>query len=223
MYLTPNDTYSLVGAPPPPPGRRRPQAGRESSSVYPEISAEHAAERRTTRRARAGRGNWYSPLNADPSGYANLGLYEALATPSPPFVRRTAEPTAYQYISSKLCDGCNIRELYDDLTSTSKVPDPAAGLAGFSGKNCDTSGRRRPSFCSVRSQLLTELIGQRHPHFYNNVQSLWLGSGTINILSQLSAYNDIKSQLNPPPTASSQSLTSPLVNFFLAWRASFPR
>ena len=42
------------------------------------------------------------------------------------------------------------------------------------------------------------------------------------ILSQLSAYNDIKAQLNPPPEASSQSLTSPLVNFFLGLGSFIP-
>ena len=116
---TPNDTYSLVGAPPPPDGTKGAhKRARESSSVYPEISANvrptgelHGVL------ARSGRGNWYSPLNADPSGYANLGFYDVLAAPSQPFVSPSgdAEVKAFQYISSKVCNGCNIRDLYDDL------------------------------------------------------------------------------------------------------------
>ena len=108
VYLTPNDTYSLVGASWQPPGTQGAlKRGRESSSVYPEVSAgKRPSGELHGVLARSGRGNWYKPLNADPSGYANLGFYEVLATPSAPFPHPVgaAEVAAFQYINSKLCD-----------------------------------------------------------------------------------------------------------------------
>ena len=56
VYLSPNDTYSLVGASPPPTGTKGARKrARESSSVYPEISAGSSAERRVARGAGAQR------------------------------------------------------------------------------------------------------------------------------------------------------------------------
>jgi hypothetical protein len=72
VYLTPNDTFSLVGTPPPPSFVAHPRTrARESSSVYPgQPTGElHGILAR-------GRGNWYSPVNADTSGLANLDFYD---------------------------------------------------------------------------------------------------------------------------------------------------
>jgi hypothetical protein len=230
VYLTPNDTYSLVGAPPPPAGTRGAQKrAREYSSVYPEISAgvRPSGELHGVL-ARSGRGNWYSPLNADPTGQANLGFYEALAeTPAHfPHPAGAAEVAAYQYISSKLCSGCNIRDLYDNLnvgigsykTTLEQMTDAKGLSCGASGSEADSS------FCTVRGQLLTEfqdVINIRT--FYDNLQNLWLGTGSVTILSQLNAYNEVKAQLPVPPTAPSQSLTTPLVRFFLGLGKAVPQ
>jgi len=62
-YLSPSDTYSLVGAAPPligTPGPRK--RARESSSVYPD----HPTGELHGVMARGKRGMWYSPLNAAP-------------------------------------------------------------------------------------------------------------------------------------------------------------
>ena len=86
-----------------------------------------------------------------------------------------------------------------------------------SGKNCDVSGSGADAnFCKVRSQLLTEFKYVNDIlTFYGNLQGLWQGTGTVTLSQQLAAYNDVKAQLNPPSNAPSQSLASPLVNFFL--------
>ncbi len=232
VYLTPNDTYSLVGAPPPPdatPGTRR--RARESSSVYPEISANvRPSGELHGVLARSGRGNWYGPLNADPSGYANLGFYDVLAAPYQPFVDLSGtladgKTSASQYISNAICGGCNIRDLY---TSTSTDLDnrntKLQGLLDAAGKNCDVPGSGAdPTFCTTRSQLLTEFTYVSDIlKFYGNLQGLLQGSGTVTLASQLNAYTEIKAQLNPPPNATSQSLTSPLVNFFLGLASFIP-
>lgn len=229
---SPGDAYSLVGAALPPPptvlkgGNKR---ARESSSVYPEMRA----GRRPTGElhgvlARSGRGNFFSPFNADTSGLANFGLYQALgATPAPfPVPSTPSELTAYQSITSKLCGAnCNIRDAYDDLNiSLTNYQIQLQTMMDPSGKNCDVSGSGAdPNFCRVRSQLLIELTYVSDIRsLYTNLQSLWLGSGSINILAQLSTYNTIKAQLQTPDTATSQSLVSPLVNFFLGLASFIP-
>lgn len=115
IYLTPKDTYSLVGAPAPPigtPGASN--RARESSSVYPEIKNRDGVPVHPTGElhgvlARGLRGDWYSPLDADTTGLANLGLYQILAqTPVPfPHPANNAELAAFQYINQQLCKGSN--------------------------------------------------------------------------------------------------------------------
>jgi hypothetical protein len=229
-YLSPNDTYSLVGAVRPPagvPGARK--RGRESSSVYPEISAgvRPSGELHGIL-ARQARGDWYRPLNADGSGYANLGLYEVLATPSAPFPHPvgTAEIAAFQYINNNLCGPttCNIRDLYDDLNiSISNYLVQLQAMKDANNTDCSVAGNAGVPFCVVRQQLLTELEYVNDIRLlFNNIQSLWLGSGSTTILSLLNAYSTIQAQLQPPPNASSQSLTDPLVNFFLSLGSFIP-
>ncbi|HYI94139.1 MAG TPA: hypothetical protein VEX68_11385, partial [Bryobacteraceae bacterium] len=225
VYLSPNDTYSLVGAPAPPPGTKGARnRARESSSVYPEIRQNVRPSGELHGVLARGRGNWYSPLNADPSGNANLGFYEALATASAPFP--TPNATAFQYISQKLCgSGCNIRNLYaTQSVAFTNYQIQLQALPDSAGRSCDTAGSNADAnFCAVRAQLLTEFVYVTDVYaFYTNLQSVWQGTGTVNILALLSAYNDINGQLNPPQAAPSQSLTSPLVNFFLALGSFIP-
>ena len=109
--------------------------------------------------------------------------------------------------------------------SLQQLPDPASGHDGF----------RRPELRHLRLERRRELLHSPRP-VADGVQSTSTTSSpstTIcraygkapapsHILSQLSAYNDIKAQLNPPRTAPSQSLTSPLVNFFLGLASFIP-
>ena len=97
-------------------------------------------------------------------------------------------------------------------------------MTDSSGRSCDVSGSTADvNFCTVRAQLLTEFTHVNNIRsFYNNLNSLWLGSGTVTINSQLAAYNQIKAQLNPPDTAQSQSLALPLVHLFLGLASSIP-
>lgn len=228
-YLTPNDTYSLVGAPPPPSGTKGAhKRARESSSVYPEITA---GVRPTGELhgvlARSGRGNWYSPLNADTSGYANLGFYDVLAAPYQPFVgpSGTDEVAAFQYISDAICSGCNMRDLYDDLVPNFNTQyTKLQGMLDKSNKNCDVPGSGAdPAFCKIRTQLLMEFnYVNLILNFYNVMNSLWLASGNVTISSQLAAYATTQSGITPPTNAASPSLADPLVNFFLGLASFVP-
>jgi hypothetical protein len=230
VYLKPGDTYSMVGAVAPPTGTKNAyKRAREMSSVYPEISAgKRPSGELHGVLARSGRGNWYSPLNADPSGYGNLGFYQALATPTDtfPVPSTPAEQTAYQGIVTILCGAsCNIRDLYDDLNvAFGTYVSQLRSMKDTSGKDCDVSGSGAdPTFCKVRGQLLTEFQYVADIQaLYANVNSLWLGSGTLTLASQMSAFTTIQSQIQPPPTASSQSLMSPLVNLFLGLGSLIP-
>src|SRR5262249_10263879 len=130
VYLTPNDTYSLVGAPEPPvlavllnPSSAR-QRARESSTVYPTDKNGKKPTGELHGVLSRGRGNWYSPLNAETTGLANFGLYDILAptpisfpaynTVSVPFTDPLGE--AYRTINKQLCGGGNcVRNAYSDL------------------------------------------------------------------------------------------------------------
>ena len=104
VYLTPNDTYSLVGAAPFTP-HPRPRA-QESSSVYPaNVNGIRPTGELHGVLAR-GAGNWYSPLNADTTGKANLQLYDLMAQRPLAFPHPT-EPTKspLSEISIKPCAG----------------------------------------------------------------------------------------------------------------------
>ena len=94
MYLTPTDTYSLVGAPAPPSYVARPRSrARESGLSTPVIRLVNcmASWRRGLR-------NWYSPLNADTSGLANLDFYDkVLAQVSIPAANSTIPNPNYAF------------------------------------------------------------------------------------------------------------------------------
>ncbi len=229
VYLTPQDTYSLVGAAAPPIGT--PDAGnlaRESSSVYPD----HPAGELHGVLARGARGNWYSPLDADPTGQANLGFYQILAqTPVPfpvPASNNNAQLGAFQYISSQLCGtDCNVRNKYPD-TNTS-INSYLTELTELTGMNDPSTNAACPqqnptsAFCIVRQQLLSEfkyVVNIRA--FGDNLTTLWATSGTISIFELLKASNDITSTLKPPPQASAPNLVEPIVSFFLGLASELP-
>jgi hypothetical protein len=90
--------------------------------------------------------------------------------------------------------------------------------------SCDSTGSNADTnFCSVRGQLLTEFDYVNNIRaFYDNLQGLWLGSGSVTILSQLNAYNEIKAQLPAPPAAPSRSLAQNLVDLFLKLGSKVP-
>jgi hypothetical protein len=227
VYLTPNDTYSLIGAAAPPSYLADARArARESSSVYPaDVNGKSLSGELHGVLVR-GRGNWYSPLNADPTGLANLGLYSILAKTSVSFPSFTGDRlSAYQYINQQLCGSANcVRNAYGNLnidlatylTNLSNLRDP-------NNKNCNNSDNAGLPFCKVRAQLLTELTDAANVlAFYDNVNNLWSSSGTVTLASQLGVYNDVKATLPAPPTAEAPSLVKPIVGLFLGLGSNIP-
>ena len=227
VYLTPEDTFSLVGATAPPAGT--PDAlkrGRESSSVYPG----HPSGEMHGVLARGLRGNWYRPLNAEYKGLANLGLYDVLAIPSSSFPHpvNAAEVKAFQQIATQLCPTCqnyNPRNDYPDTnivianyqTTLQGMIDPNGGGA------CPEGTQQTTPFCIVLQQLLTEFAYVADIRAFNgNLQTVWAGSGSLTISNMLKAYNTIEPTINPPPSSSAPSLVDPLVNFFLGLGSLLP-
>ncbi len=228
VYLTPNDTYSLVGASPPPASAKSHiRRGREASSVYPEVRQGQRPTGELHGILARGRGNWYSPLNADASGNANLDFYKILAMPSSSFPRPVgaAEVSAFQYINSKLCTNCNIRDLYDDHNLVfSNYVTVLQSMRDSSDRSCDVSSSNADTnFCNVRAQLLKEFIHVNNIRaFFANLDNLWIASGQLSISNQLSAYNTIKAQLTPPDTTPSENLGLKIANLFLEVASGIP-
>ncbi|MBV9268435.1 MAG: DUF3824 domain-containing protein, partial [Acidobacteriaceae bacterium] len=234
VYLTPNDTYTLVGAPPPPSyvtGAR--SRARESSSVYPTDKSGNAPTGELHGVLARGRGNWYSPLDAAPTGMANLQLYNILAQAPLSFPSYTSgdQLPAYQSLNNNVCGGDNcIRDaygtlsldlgtFYTDLTSAQTATDPATN------KDCDAAGDVNAGvpYCQVRAQLQTEVKDAANIHaFYDQISSLWSASGTVTIFSQLSAYDQVKATLPAPPAAPAPSLAGPIANLFLGLASFIP-
>jgi hypothetical protein len=235
VYLTPTDTYSLAGAAAPPSWVKGARTrAKESSSVYPN----HPSGELHGVLGRGLRGNWYSPLSADTSGVANLGFYEILGQPPTPFPHpapgNDQEQAYFQTISTKICGaGCNVRNNYHNAVSN--VSDYLSDLQGVNtdpatGKPCPIpvlppSSPPPPTtpFCNVWQQLYTELnyVGGIS-EFYGQLSDLWVTSGTISILAQLSAQNDIEANLPPPVAPQAPSLAGPFVNLFLGLASLLP-
>lgn len=231
MYLSPTDTYSLVTAPPPPSYVPHASArAKEYSSVYVDGPKAIQPTGELHGVLARGRGNFYSPLNADPSGIANLGLYDILAQTSVAFPHPAGvdEQKAFDEINYSLCqqDGCNIRNSYNNLSInlTATYQGPLQSMVkDDSGNDCSDKANANLPFCAVRAQLLTELIDVANiKEFYNNVNNLWLANGTTSILSLLSAYDTVKATIPVMPTEQSPSLVGPLVNFFLSVAGNIP-
>lgn len=218
VYLTPTDTYSLVGTAAPPSwvmGANK--RARESSSVYPG----HPTGELHGVLARGPRANWYSPINADTSGMANLGFYDILAQVPVNFPHPVTaqELSAYQYISNSLCGGtnCSVRNQYPDTSiSISAYLTVLEALKGPNSEDCGNSNNGGLPFCVVRQQLLTEFRYVANIRAFNaNLQSLWLASGTTSILELLSTYNNLNANLPAPSAAPAPSLFGPIFNLFL--------
>ncbi len=238
VYLTPNDTYSLVGAIAPAAGIPNPrQRARESSSVYPVNVNGQAPTGELHGVLARGRGNWYSPLNADPTGLANLDLYGivAQAPVAFPHPAGTDEVNAFSAILQDVCKPplpglpppcdptVNPRNLYGDLVvnigTTYQTPLTAI-TKDRQGNDCGTSSS---AYCTVRGQLLDEFVYVSNIRgFQTQVTNLWSSSGTVTLGSQLSAYNDVKATIPAPPAAPAPSLASPLVNLFLGLGSFIP-
>jgi hypothetical protein len=225
VYLTPSDTYSLVGASPPPtgtPGARK--RARESSSVYPDSPTGELHGML----ARDKRGIWYSPLNADPAGLANLDLYDILAQTAIPFPNPATsdELTAFQYIAQKLCHSptCNVRNQYANTNISMDIYfSQLEDMRTPDNKDCNDSSNANLPFCIVRQQLLNEFQYVSDIRgFHDNLKSLWLASGTTSILSMLSAYNDIQATLQAPAAAPAPNVVNPIVGFFLGLASFIP-
>lgn len=233
-YLSPADTFALIGAAPPPVGTSNAsRRAREASSVYPAMKIGQP----TTGQlhgvlSRSGRGNWYSPLNASvfsptDDGAPNFGLYDILATPTyTPYPTWTDAPSiaAFNRLGQLYCGSpCNIREKYLDLNT------PAENIGNALSTALDQNGvacgnpNADPTFCAVRAKLLDEVkkIGVIQS-LYKNMNQLWLATGEIGISSQLGAFNTVKETLPVIPTAPSQSLVGPLVNLFLGLGGMIP-
>jgi hypothetical protein len=225
VYMNVTDTYALVGiAPPSATVKTNRQLTRESSSVYPDNPKGelHGVL------VRGGHGTWYRPLNADPSGVANLDMYALLAQPPVAFPNPATndELTAFQQIAEKLCrrKTCNVRNQYADTNISMDVYfTELENMRSPDNKDCNDDTNAGLPFCVMRQQLLNELqyvLDIRA--FYNNLNSLWLASGTTSILSMLSAHNDILATIPAPPSAPAPNLVNPIINFFLGLASFIP-
>jgi hypothetical protein len=224
VYLTPNDTYSLVGATAPPAGtlgaRKR---AREASSVYPD----HPTGELHGALGRGRRGNWYQPINADFSGRANLAFYQILGQPSTSFPHpaNAAELQAFNQISTALCGaGCNIRNQYPDTNvNIAGLLAQLGGLRDGNNDDCTLSNNQSIPYCIVKQQLQTELGYVADIRNFNaNLQTLWLAGGSVSISELLSAYTDIQGQISAPGQAQAPDITDPLVSFFLSLASFIP-
>ncbi|MBV8069232.1 MAG: hypothetical protein JO270_04965, partial [Acidobacteriaceae bacterium] len=223
VYLTPNDTYSLVGAPPPPAGALQPRPrAQESSSVYPTDVNGNSPTGELHGVLARGVGNWYSPLNADRTGKANLQLYDIMgAAPQAfPHPNGAAEIKAFRDINQELCGrlSCNVRNDYDDTTaSISSYQSTLEAMLGPNNTNCDTSPPPNLPFCVVRAQLLQEFSYVADIRlFYNDVAGLWSDTGTTTLAEQLGAYQTVLATIpTAPPAAQAPSLAKSLVSLFL--------
>ncbi|MBV9481673.1 MAG: hypothetical protein JO249_13105, partial [Acidobacteria bacterium] len=230
VYLTPTDTYSLVGAAPFAP-QPRPRA-QESSSVYPvDVNGIRPSGDLHGVLAR-GVGNWYSPLNADPTGTANLGLYDIMGQPplAFPHPKGAAEVSAFRFINQNLCgsSSCNVRNQYGnlDINIGTTYETPLTVMLGPNGTNCNSSPPPNPipPFCVVRAQLLQEFrYVSNIRNFYNNVTGLWSDSGSTTLAEQLGAYNTVLANIpTAPKAAPAPSLAGPIVNLFLGLAKFIP-
>ncbi len=202
-YLTPTDTFSLVGSAAPPTGTPAARSrARESSSVYPD----HPTGELHGELARIKRGIWYSPLDADPTGLANLDLYQILAQnpvafPHPDPANKD-EVSAFDYISQQLCGNstCSVRDQYRDTTVDFGLY--YSQLQGMADPNTNSScpDTATSAFCIVRQQLLPEFKYVDFIHKrYQDLEDLWLGTQAPNILSILSDENNVEANLPTPP------------------------
>ena len=232
VYLTPNDTYSLIGAPAPPSyvARARSRA-RESSSVYPD----HPSGQLQGVLAR-GRGNWYSPLNADTIGTANLDFYDQVlallptqpgATPEatfPQYASGSDQQNVFKSISTILCQGCNPRDNYIDTNVViSDYLTKLQSIKGPGGADCSQSSNAALPFCQVWQQLATEFqYVDDIRAFATNLGDLGQINGTNSLFDLINTWQTLQANLPSPSQATAPSLVSPIVNLVLGLGSAAP-
>jgi hypothetical protein len=252
VYLSPTDTYSLVGAGQPPSWVSRPRSrARESSSVYPgHPSGElHGVLAR-------GRGNWYSPVNADTSGTANLDFYDKVlaqvAVPAasstvpnanytfPPYTtdaNYSDEAAAFASISTQICQATegdnnpdcstfNPRNNYANTNiAISNYLINLQDIKGPGGADCSQSTNSGLAFCQVWRQLSTEFQDVANiRNFQANLGKLGTIQGEDDLFDLINTWQTVEATLpTPPPSnATAGSLVSPIVNLVLGVGASAP-
>ncbi len=214
----PGFTYSLIGAGSPPNGSSLPAyVGAESSNALPDAPSGQI-------RGVLGRGrreNFYSSIASDPSGIANLELYNLIAQPAQTFPipapGNTGQLNAFNFINRELCGSCaTVRGAYPDtdidldtlslrlalLDYPSPPPNPA-----FSQDDLET----------VRAQLLEELTYAADIRSFNmNLTQLWNSrQSNINlILSSVGAK--VQNSLNPPPASKVPSIVENVIGTALS-------
>jgi hypothetical protein len=240
VYLTPNDTYSLVGAAAPPSYVSRPRSrARESSTVYPgQPTGElHGVLAR-------GRGNWYSPLNADFSGTANLDLYDKVLAQVPVQPGNTPEATFPQYaagsdqasaftiITTQICQAENVPDCTNfnprsnyhdtDISIGSYLTD-LGDIKGPGGVDCSQPANGGLPFCEVWQQLSAEF------HYVVDIRKLATNLSTLGTISGVNSLYDlidtwqtVQGTMPTPAQASAPSLVSPIVNLVLGLASAAP-
>jgi hypothetical protein len=230
-YMTPSDTYSLVGSGAPPSYIPKPRRrARESSSLYPD----HPTGELHGVLAR-GRGNWYSPISSNGNGKTNLDFYKILGQ-SPvafPHPNSTQELAAFQYIGQQLyqLDGavcaspCNVRNSYADTNkSISAWLTNLRNITDANNDDCSQTKNQALPFCVVKAQLAIEFAYVLNiRNLNNNLGLLWTASGTNLILALDHAYNDVTANLPPPPPQSRvPGIIDASVNFFSSLASNLP-
>lgn len=250
VYLSPSDTYSLVGAAPPPSWEVHPRSrARESSSVYPgHPSGElHGVLAR-------GRANWYSPVNADTSGIANLDLYDKVlaqvAVPSvnsnipnqnytfPPYTtdpNYSDELSAFTSISTQICQATdenngdcsafNPRNSYANTNiSISNYLINLQDIKGPGGADCSQPANSGLAFCQIWQQLSTEFQAVENiRNFQSNLGTLGTIQGEDDLFDLINVWQTVQGTLpTPPSNATAPSLVSPIVNLVLGLGSSAP-
>ena len=250
VYLTPNDTYSLVGAVAPPDWVSRPrERARESSTVYPDHPS--GALRGVLAR---GRGNWYSPVDADTSGKANLDFYDKvlaqvpLQTPTnipnpnytfPPYTtdpNYSDELNAFTSIATQICQDTesdnngdcstfNPRNNYANTNiAISNYLTSLQNIKGPGGADCSQSANSGLTFCQIWQQLSIEFQAVENiRNFQSNLGTLGLVQGSDTLFDLINTWQTVEDTLPPPPpNATAGSLVSPIVNLVLGVGGAAP-
>lgn len=235
LYLSPTDTYSLVGAPAPPSFVQQARSrARESSTVYPgHPSGElHGVLAR-------GRGNWYGPVNADSSGRANLDFYDKVMAQAPvpaggstiPNPNYTFPPyatdsnyadklNAFTSISTQICQAAsggnpdvncgtfNVRNVYANTNiALSNYQFSLLAIRGPGGEDCSQSANSALVFCQVWRQISTELqFVQNIRAFQANLGTLGTVQGEDSLFDLINTWQTVQATL---PTPASSTATVP--------------
>lgn len=230
VYLSPTDTYSLVGAAAPPSFVVRPRSrARESSSVYPgHPSGElHGVLAR-------GRGNWYSPVNADTSGTANLDFYNKvlaqIAVPAadstvpntnytfPPYTtdaNYSDELSAFTSISTQICQATesansgvdcstfNPRNNYANTNiAVSNYLINLQDIKGPGGADCSQPANSGLAFCQMWQQLSTEFQDVENiRNFQANLGKLGTIQGEDDLFDLINTWQTVEATLPTLPPA----------------------